>query len=281
MNRTDDLTDQIKEFEESVRTAPEESKIMGIPTQFSPRSFRPTVRWWNRDDRSLAKANDDTSLSGQITFTQFRSQPTKEEHGHKKERKEEKSNSTGDSSATRFHEVDIDSLDLISLSDVMDQSSDNKDWCSRQNKIFVDEVGSLRLFEAEVNSWISELNQDLDNGVNDDQSILLKYAWGIDCEWKPGPDCGEDSPVSTLQLGTSRKVFLIDLQTLCRSQDDSDQDELGDGYDEDGNLIAPPPQAPPRQPQPCTHLSEGAGSDEVAVIGEQVLQEGLQPCCHL
>ena len=224
MNRTDDLTNQIKEFEESVRQAPEESKIMGIPTQFSPRSFRPTVRWWNRDDRSLAKANDDTSLSGQVTFTQSRSKPKKEDHVSKKERKEEKSNGSGDSTAARFHEVDIDSLDLISLNDVMDQSSDHEDSCSQQNKVLVDKAESLRLFEAEVDSWISELSQDLDNGVDNDQSILLKYAWGIDCEWKPGPDCGEDSPVATLQLGTSRKVFLVDLQTLCRSQDGFDQD---------------------------------------------------------
>jgi integrase len=216
MDREDDLAGQIKEYEESVRLAPEESKINGIPTHFSPRSFRPTVRWWNRDDRSLAKANDDTSLDGQITFTQSR--PCSQKAGvASTEKRAEETRSSKHVDAPRFSEVDIDSLDLISIDDIVGIES---------NKILVDDTESLRWFEEEVDKWISELNQDLESGINDDENILLNYAWGIDCEWKPGPDCGESSPVSTLQLGTRKKGFLIDLQTIGRNEEKLDKDEL-------------------------------------------------------
>ena len=223
MNRKDDLTDQIKEFEESVRMAPDESKIMGIPSHFSPRSLRPTVRWWNRDDPSLANANDDKSISGQITFTQSRSRNRDAHLGSIERKKIEKHTSMEDSDMQRLSVVDIYSLDLISIDDVIDKSSYKDNSCIQSNKILVDNAQSLRWFGEEVDSWIVELNRDLENGVTDDESIIIKYAWGVDCEWKPGPACGEDSPVSTLQLGTRRKAFLIDLQTICRSQGDSDE----------------------------------------------------------
>ena len=224
MDRTDDLTDQIKEYEESVRLAPVGSKIMGIPTQFSPRSLRPTVRWWNRDDQSLAKANDDTSLDGQITFTQSRPLVKKTDLPSMKENRKENEISMENSEISRFRVVDIDSLDLISFDDVMEKCSYDEDSFVQSNNILVDDSQSLGWFEDEVDIWISELNEDLESGISDDDSFLLKYAWGIDCEWKPGPACGEDSPVSTLQLGTRRKAFLIDLQTICQSRDNCDGD---------------------------------------------------------
>ncbi len=219
MDRTDDLTDQIKEYEESVKQAPIESKIMGVPTQFSPRSLRPTVRWWNRDDRSLANANDDTSLGGQITFTQSRPRSKKDDVKIHNGKRKEKERSIVENKISKSSIADIDSLDLLSLDDVTHEFSSDGNSCVQSNKIVVDNAQSLRLFEDEVDNWISELDEDLKSGVIDDERFLLKYAWGIDCEWKPGPDCGEDSPVSTLQLGTRKKAFLVDLQTMCKSRD--------------------------------------------------------------
>jgi ankyrin repeat protein len=233
MDRTDDLSDQIREYEESVRLAPDESKIHGIPTQFSPRSLRPTVRWWNRDDQSLAKANDDsTSPGGQITFTQSRPRGRKVYLESLEEKKKEKDQLSENNSLPRFSEVDIDYLELISIDDVIDadvSSNNDENSCIDNNKIVVDNAQSLRWFEEEVDKWVSELNLDLESEANSDESTLestlLKYVWGIDCEWKPGPDCGGDSPVSTLQLGTRKKAFLIDLQTICRSKDNLDEDD--------------------------------------------------------
>ena len=229
MDRADDLFDQIKEYEDSVRLAPDESKIYGIPTQFSPRSLRPTVRWWNRDDQSLAKANDDSaSPGGQVTFTQSRPRGRRDYMESLEEKKKEKNQLSENNSAPRFSEVDIDSLDLISVDDIIDAdvSSKNDDnSCIDNNKIVVDNAQSLWWLEEEVDKWLSELNRDLESEANSDENILLKYAWGLDCEWKPGPDCGEHSPVSTLQLGTRKKAFLIDLQAICRGSDNLDEDD--------------------------------------------------------
>eukprot|EP00536_Pseudo-nitzschia_multiseries_P015314 jgi/Psemu1/41967/gm1.41967_g len=243
MDRNDDLTDQMKEYEESVRSAPDGSVIGGIPTVFSPRSLRPTVRWWNRDDRSLAAANNDnTNANGQFTFTQSRPprckatdqvQPT-EENGKRKGR----ASSNDVKKGSRFSEVDIESLELITIEDCIgsDASANDSGVVANTNAILVDNPDSLSRFEAELDKCLAELEQDLetsvateDEGSNNtfghNEAILLKHAWGLDCEWKPGPECGLDSPVATLQLGTSKKAFLIDLQTICRSQDRESLDQ--------------------------------------------------------
>ena len=229
MDRTDDLSDQIKEYEESVRLAPDESKIHGIPTQFSPRSLRPTVRWWNRDDQSLAKANNDsTSTRGQVTFTQSHPRGRKDYMESLEKKETKKDQPSENNSVPRFSEVDIDSLGLISIDDIIDtdvSSNNGEKSCIDNKKVVVDNDQSLQWFEEEVDKWLSELNRDLESEANSDENILLNYAWGLDCEWKPGPDCGGDSPVSTLQLGTRKKAFLIDLQTICRSSDNLDEDD--------------------------------------------------------
>jgi hypothetical protein len=145
----------------------------------------------------------------------------------------------------KLNEIDIGSLDLISIDEVLlsataaaaavdeyptkenvssSSSSSSSSISNNGSAILVDSFESLQLFEEEVEKCISETQQQEPLSNDDDvdvvvvnDGILVKYAWGIDCEWKPGPGCGMDSPVSTLQLSTSRKSFLIDVQTLIHS----------------------------------------------------------------
>jgi len=258
MNRTDDLTDQIKEYEASVRLAPEESVIEGIPTVFSPRSLRPTVRWWNRDDKSLAAANNNSDnnssdAAGQVTFTQSRSRgSTTTKPGRSKET-DERQNRKGNVKVSKFSErrrEDIESLELVSIQDCIGSGVCNSSSNADDNNVddsnyngsvlLVDNAESLSRFEAEIDECLFELKEDMEsrNALADadveqgsrtfghDETILLKYAWGLDCEWKPGPECGLDSPVSTLQLGTRKKAFLIDLQTICGNSKRLDNDDV-------------------------------------------------------
>eukprot|EP00535_Pseudo-nitzschia_heimii_P007369 CAMPEP_0197180700 /NCGR_PEP_ID=MMETSP1423-20130617/5219_1 /TAXON_ID=476441 /ORGANISM="Pseudo-nitzschia heimii, Strain UNC1101" /LENGTH=1221 /DNA_ID=CAMNT_0042630813 /DNA_START=314 /DNA_END=3979 /DNA_ORIENTATION=+ len=231
MDRTDDLTDQIEEYEESVRLAPDETIVHGFPTQFSPRALRPTVRWWNRDDLFLAKAHDSTLTSGETAITETRSRSRRNYLASLEDEKKEKVQSLHDHNVSRprFSEVDIDSLDLISIDDVLKSPFNEGKSGTESKKILVNDTHTLRSFEKELDKWILELNQELEGGINDEEAILLKYAWGVDCEWKPGPDCGENSPVSTLQLGTQQNAFLIDLQTICHDQKNIEGFELIEG----------------------------------------------------
>ena len=45
-------------------------------------------------------------------------------------------------------------------------------------------------------------------------------SWSLDAEWKPSSQGGEENPISTLQLGSKNQVFIVDMQTLCRSNID-------------------------------------------------------------
>ena len=248
----DDIADQIREYQKSVAQAqllvlgqqPNNytTIIDGIPTQFTPRSLRPTTRWWNRNDQSLAAANydgDGSGGTGQTTFTQSHRSSNNSDDNIPQRTTEDGLNDGVKmmmKPKPKQNKIDIESLDLISIDEVLRsavavaaasdeyQTEENASSAlspspisNHDNAILVDSFESLRLFEDEVEKCIFEIQQHLFNDDDVDDDILVKYAWGIDCEWKPGPDCGMDSPVSTLQLSTSRKSFLIDVQTLIHS----------------------------------------------------------------
>jgi len=246
-----DLVSEILEYEESVRRAPEGSIICGYPTEFSPRSLRPTVRWWNRDDLSLAMAHDDqySDENGRLTPAQSRPVSACKRRAAAEESREAqnqragtdgRSNNDDHQTGSQFVEVNIESMELLSIDEVLRSGNSNGEdassgdaieSCIDDHKVLVDSPRSLRLFEEEVNRCVSDIDDpNLEGGTTEngnEERILLRNAWGLDCEWKPGPGCGEDSPVATLQLGTTRKAFLIDLQTLCRN----DQDNSAEGDD--------------------------------------------------
>merc|ERR1711865_204907 len=130
----------------------------------------------------------------------------------------------------RLSKDDIESMELISIEDVLTSSSNSSSSFSRTvekctdasesmaNTFLIDDLQSIRSLEDEVNNFISKTSQKHTNSCNtnddDDDKAgtgidygdedLSNYAWGLDCEWNPYND---DSPIATLQLATKTKAF--------------------------------------------------------------------------
>lgn len=206
----DDIRGQTRAFETSVQQAQPESIVGGIPTEFSPRSIRPTVRWWIREARSLEAANLMSGTDGLITFTQPRQVTSR--------RKIDQAQSSHRRSLAPRRDVlpdhiDIDALPPLTLEGVLESRNDKS---SNLYATVVDSLDTLKILENEIDAcsgFFSDPQQNTDMATDE---ILVNATWGIDCEWKPGVDCGVDNPVATLQLSTRRKSFLLDLQTLCQ-----------------------------------------------------------------
>ena len=102
--------------------------------------------------------------------------------------------------------IDIDKLDKLTLSDLMGKEN-NCD--SSQYFTLVDDKKSLSILTKVVKDAIEEV------GV--ESMSKLPNGWGLDCEWKPSFESGNENPVATLQLSTIHHAFLVDVQQLCQS----------------------------------------------------------------
>jgi len=213
-NFGNDLAEPLNEFQRSVERADPATIIHGVPTVFVPRSLRPTVRWWNRKDSSLENANSDTA-NDQITFTQPRAIKKK----NKAEQQEYTTKPRRQSSFPLRDELpdvgDIQQLERLTLDDVLGNAPN--DFKIR----LVNCSGSIRQLERDIDEAIEALKAKSDKSPNktlpSKDATLVESSWGLDCEWKPGRECGKDSPVATLQLGTHQKAFLIDVQSICQA----------------------------------------------------------------
>lgn len=208
-NMGDDVKSRFEEYQKSAVICNSEAIYDGIPTQFSPRSIRPTIRWWNREDRSLESANENNS-SGQITFAHPRASSRASKERHEQPRK-----ITPSANKDAFPEpVDIESLEFLTIDHVLDTPT--RQSTNVVSPILVNCSDTIRLLESEIDECILYYSDPQGNEGRSMDEILINSTWGLDCEWKPGVSCGLDNPVATLQLGTRRKSFLIDLQSLCQ-----------------------------------------------------------------
>ena len=220
------MTEQLGEYEKSISEGACDHN--GIPTRFSPRSLRPTVRWWKRDDKSLEAAND--GCSKQLTFTQPRSNGSPKLKTNEQQYLRKKS-LPNEAPAAPKKRLNIDSLDPLTTEQVLASKSLNGSTTD-ESKIMVDSLASIRVLELEVDRTIQHAKTLVESDEFIGDEAIIDSVWGLDCEWLPGINCGRDNPVATLQLSTQRCAFLVDLQCLCqalhneRSCDNSDQNEL-------------------------------------------------------
>ncbi|CAB9522202.1 Ankyrin repeat [Seminavis robusta] len=205
-NYGDDLVESLQQYRDSTS-----SVINGIPTQFEPRSLRPTVRWWNREDGSLANANS-AHPEGPLTFTQPR-QSTPPKTAKKKQGDNTQPNRDDIAKA-----IDINSLELLTIQLVLDRDSSSTPYPDEtpSSVLLVNSSETLRQLEADIDAAIENAgdNQNEENKTVD--NILLNSTWGLDCEWKPGLEHGKDNPVSLLQLSSRHRSYIVDLQSLCQ-----------------------------------------------------------------
>ena len=229
-NMGDDLTEQLEEYRISIFN--ETNCNDGIPTCFSPRSLRPTVRWWKREDKSLEAANGD--CSGQLTFTQSRAKVLPKVKANEPNPRPKKSLTAVSPTPKRV--IDIDSLDPLTTEQVLNPES--LDGCTTdESKIIVDSLASIRVLESEIDYTIQHAKTLAESEEYTSDEAVIQSIWGLDCEWLPGRNCGKDNPVATLQLSTQRCAFLIDLQCMCQAMhneitcDDSSQTVLEMEFD--------------------------------------------------
>eukprot|EP00957_Ditylum_brightwellii_P122855 9368222-Ditylum_brightwellii.AAC.1 len=107
----DDLIPQVEEYKKSLC----DEKFEKIPNNFSPRSVRPTVRWWKRDDVSLEAANND-STSAQLTFTQPRRSTKKQQSKddvHQRKQQHQVSSQPNENKPKK--QIDLESLDILTI----------------------------------------------------------------------------------------------------------------------------------------------------------------------
>jgi prolyl-tRNA editing enzyme YbaK/EbsC (Cys-tRNA(Pro) deacylase) len=190
----------------------------GIPTHFSPRSIRQTVRWWKRGDTSLKAANHGSS--GEITFTQPRKMTSKKSETTDIIVQERRKLRPETPATSKTSQVNLNSMDLLVLDDVIAAKGNDTD-----NFVVVDDLNSIRELEKEIDRSIGiviELKRD--NTMVLDR-LILDSAWGIDCEWKPRRKFESEYNVATLQLSTSTLAFLVDVQTLCQATSEDRQGE--------------------------------------------------------
>lgn len=204
-----DMDTQIKAYDESISKAPPSTVFNGIPSQFQPRSLRPTVRWWVREARSLSEANQAGYVPGeQITFTQPR--PT---NATKFGRAAPTSAFYGSRDLKNDNAV-MEHLPKLTIEDVSD------DICHESldefGVVLVTNLESLQQLEKEVDACLAYFAIPSLHKDKSYYDILLNSTWAIDCEWKPGDSFGVDNPVATLQLSTQQNAFLVDLQSICQ-----------------------------------------------------------------
>uniref|UniRef100_A0A7S3DTI3 3'-5' exonuclease domain-containing protein n=1 Tax=Entomoneis paludosa TaxID=265537 RepID=A0A7S3DTI3_9STRA len=214
-NYGEDLSKPLEDFKQSVNLANPSTIVNGVPTEFSPRSIRPTVRWWNREGGSLESANDvdgGAAVTGQITFTQPRPVSKKKS---KNQVEPTQGQSTPSSEYDEYPEkLDIQKFDLLTMDFVMENGND------AGSTLIVNCSHTIGQLNEEIERTLESVaNPDKDSETCDD-STLVRSAWGLDCEWEPGFDRGKNHPVATLQLSTREKSFLIDVQSLCQQSHD-------------------------------------------------------------
>ena len=175
-----DILKELQAYEKSVSGYENDHTL--VPTKFSPRSLRPTVRWWNHpctDDKEDQACNADSNRV-ECNLKKIEDNPN-ENH---------------------FETIDWDSLEHLTLDQVVPKPKHG------DNFVYVDDMGSLLLMSVEIDRSLKEAKEH-----NHADGIC---AWGLDCEWKPSNDYGKDSPVATLQLSSRTLTFLVDVQVLCR-----------------------------------------------------------------
>jgi prolyl-tRNA editing enzyme YbaK/EbsC (Cys-tRNA(Pro) deacylase) len=207
---TGDMAGQILAYEESVRKAPPSTIFDQVPSRFQPRSLRPTVRWWIREARSLAEANEFGYVPGaEVTFTQPRSTSPR-----KARIDESDVPSTRTKRDSQLTSSAIDSLPRLTIGDVLEES----EGAISDQMFLVRDMESLQELENEVEQclrFFSDPEMHVQSGMTYDDTFV-DSTWAIDCEWRPSNSFGVENPVATLQLSTRRKAFLVDLQVICQ-----------------------------------------------------------------
>jgi hypothetical protein len=207
----DDLMFQIENYQESLANVT--TMLDGFPTNFSPRSLRPTVRWWKRDDRSLECANNGNS-AGQITFTQPRPKVFRKSNTEQQTTFCHRGSSPGQGVPKKV--LQIESLEVLTLGNVLRSQLSNGYAEGDESRILVNSTETIRKLESEINNSIEFAMKLASNERATSDEVLVESIWGLDCEWQPGYQCGKESPVAILQLSTQNRSFLIDLQCLCQ-----------------------------------------------------------------
>lgn len=205
-NMREDLISKIESYKRSIVDSEYHG---GYPTKFTPRSLRPTVRWWKREDSSLASANSG-DLSGQITFTQ----PRITGCSRTKNSNPETGRRMKSPKRIVFQKLDAEASERLTIDQVLEPHSGQTIESSITT---VDTIETLKLLEDEIDRTIMLAKRIAkDKSYTADEGLVMT-AWGLDCEWLPGLECGRDNPVSTLQLSSRSACFLLDLQAMCQA----------------------------------------------------------------
>ena len=220
-NYGEDLKEQLDQFQASVAASDPSTIIRmddgeGIPTHFTPRSIRPTVRWWNREEGAVLTNRDE---GPPYTFTQARegklggSTHSKEKSASTAETVQRRRSKSPQRDELPRVET-IQSLERLNIESVLEGSN------AEQSVVLVNCSESIRQLSEEIDttlgSYAKAHGAPDKNDISSD-AMLVDCAWGLDCEWKPGFNRGKDNPVALLQLSTRRKSFLVDLQCLCQA----------------------------------------------------------------
>ena len=93
--------------------------------------------------------------------------------------------------------LDFGSLERLTLCDVLPNARDDL-----TRSTVVEDMNGIQLLAETINDPVESAKQEKIDGERPTDSSLVKFAWGIDCEWQPGRDYRRDNPVATLQLST-------------------------------------------------------------------------------
>ena len=251
INMDVDIQAEFDQFQEFVATECEEQKEQmleknpflqhTIPEQCLPRSvrvstpaLRQAIRNIDQEDKKREQAgdkNEATELSilrsVRVTTPIWRQEAwlkkqsdlkknhpdTQENNGPKKEEVSKKASLTIPKNIVQLQdgkEIDMDLLETLNLQDVLTSTSHGE---QKTYELVDDDVGILTLQFA-IDEILTRLEDTDASNMNDE--LISETSWGLDCEWRPSKMSGEANPVATLQLSSSSRSFVIDVQTLCQ-----------------------------------------------------------------
>ena len=213
INEGDDIQDGKEKYRQSVSDANSSTIFNGMPTEFSPRSLRATVRWWNRPENAtlseIQKIEGNRSMTDglPLTFTQPRELKKKKDIDPEISRRGTKIEPYVPRIELPYQLHATDKFELLTLNHVLRNESSSP--------------ATLLVNDTET---IKDLTDDIHNAIEAvtagrrhvDDMAYASSAWALDCEWQPGFERGKDHPVATLQLSNSKKAYLIDVQNLCQ-----------------------------------------------------------------
>ncbi len=107
--------------------------------------------------------------------------------------------------------IDMTLLQTLTLKDALSSNTDG----SQVTYELVDDLAGIVALDFAIDETLERTKSD---GYERNDEGMIGVSWGLDCEWRPKRflSTKEENPVATLQLSSTDRAFVVDIQSLCK-----------------------------------------------------------------